>query len=544
MSRRHTEQHNSLARRKTNKRLEWTARHGKWAFLLVGLASLAWFLFRVIPKPSRAAYPCQRAAAPLAAGFVIWLIGLTGAAAAFRKAQTLRRQSRCIAALLCAVVAIAAAGLTLPAIWAGAASEEATAPFTPTDRPNKPIGVARGVHPGRVVWVHDPGATSWDGQTGHWWDDNNTSQEAVDAMMSKAIRALAGKDTDGTAWDAIFRHFNKTRGHGDVGYAKGEKIAVKLNLNSSGGLNWPGNVQNPTPQLVVALLRQLVHQGRVPASAITLYDASRICGSPIKNPCHKQFPGVRIVDRTGTFGRVKARAHPEAVVHHGQKIPGSGTAHLPVCVVEANYLINLALLRGHGLAGVTLGAKNHFGSVWREEDKDTWNAGWSPGYMHRYISVHDYPQFKARKMGTFSPLVDLMGHEHLGGKTLLFMIDGLYGAEDASAAPAKWQSAPFNGHWTSSVFVSQDGVAIESVALDFLRSEPAFNKTIRGNLDNYLHEAALADRPPSGTTYDPEADGQPLDSLGAHEHWNDPTAKQYSRNLGTGSGIELLAIAK
>jgi hypothetical protein len=39
--------------------------------ILAGLASLVWFLVRVIPKPSRAFYPCQRAAAPLASGFVI-----------------------------------------------------------------------------------------------------------------------------------------------------------------------------------------------------------------------------------------------------------------------------------------------------------------------------------------------------------------------------------------------------------------------------------------------------------------------------------------
>ena len=43
----------------------------KWLTILAGLASLIWFLVRVIPKPSRASYPCQRAAAPLASGFVI-----------------------------------------------------------------------------------------------------------------------------------------------------------------------------------------------------------------------------------------------------------------------------------------------------------------------------------------------------------------------------------------------------------------------------------------------------------------------------------------
>ena len=41
-----------------------------------GAAALLWFLVRVIPKPSRKAYPCQRAAFPVASGFVLWLCGV------------------------------------------------------------------------------------------------------------------------------------------------------------------------------------------------------------------------------------------------------------------------------------------------------------------------------------------------------------------------------------------------------------------------------------------------------------------------------------
>jgi hypothetical protein len=85
--------------------------------------------------------------------------------------------------------------------------------------------------------------------------------------------------------------------------------------------------------------------------------------------------------------------------------------------------------------------------------------------------------------------------------------------------------------------MSQDIVAIESVLLDFFRSEGAVPA---GTPDNYLHEAALANNPPSGTIYDPENDGIPLQSLGVHEHWNNSTDKQYSRNLGNGEGIELI----
>jgi len=60
------------------------------------------------------------------------------------------------------------------------------------------------------------------------------------------------------------------------------------------------------------------------------------------------------------------------------------------------------------------------------------------------------------------------------------------------------------------------------------------------NADNFLHEGARADAPPSGTAYQPN--GRPLASLGVHEHWNNATARQYSRDLGTGEGIELYRV--
>jgi hypothetical protein len=106
-----------------------------------------------------------------------------------------------------------------------------------------------------------------------------------------------------------------------------------------------------------------------------------------------------------------------------------------------------------------------------------------------------------------------------------------------SGNPTRWSMAPFNNDWPSSIFMSQDGVAIDSVALDFINGE----WTLWDNADNYLHEAAQADNPPSGTFYDPENDGTGLQSLGVHEHWNNAQSKQYSRNLGTGNGIELVS---
>ena len=120
------------------------------------------------------------------------------------------------------------------------------------------------------------------------------------------------------------------------------------------------------------------------------------------------------------------------------------------------------------------------------------------------------------------------------------MIDGLYGSNRVGGKPVRFQLPPFNNDWSSSFFLSQDPIAIDSVGLDFLNSEFGSYAPML-NCDNYMHEGAQADAPPSLVSYDPEGDGTPLDaSLGVHEHWNDDLLRQYSRNLGTGDGIELV----
>ena len=136
--------------------------------------------------------------------------------------------------------------------------------------------------------------------------------------------------------------------------------------------------------------------------------------------------------------------------------------------------------------------------------------------------------------------VDFLGHKDLGEKTMLFLLDGLYGAKLVNGIPApKWQMAPFNNSWPCSLFASQDGVAIDAVGLDFLRSEWPDMMDIAFS-DQYLIEAALANNPPSKTVYDPEKDGTRIASLGVMEHWNNTKEKKYSKNLGKKNGIELI----
>src|ERR1700741_2108338 len=72
-----------------------------------------------------------------------------------------------------------------------------------------PVGVPRGVVPGRVTWAHDPAAVTWEG-TGSWSKDNNNNKAVIDRMVSRSIRSLTVQKNDSEAWSATFKYFNRT----------------------------------------------------------------------------------------------------------------------------------------------------------------------------------------------------------------------------------------------------------------------------------------------------------------------------------------------
>jgi hypothetical protein len=529
---------------------EIVKRKALWLWIILGLASVIWVLIRIVPKPSRATYPCQKVAQPLAAGFIAWLLGLAGSTLIIRRARKLfQRQRYYRMGVICFATAVLLSFVTLSDIRDVTAS---TASFVPTDPPNSPIGIGKGIHPGRVVWVYDSLLCDQGSTSGWWWEDQRTDPEVAQRMMNQALINLTGITDPVGSWEALFKYFNLMHyDQNDIGYQAGDKIAIKVNNIFSRYYNWTDSQDNrPCPQMVHALLWQLVNMAGVPEEDITLYDCVFYHGNPVYQYCHADFPGVRwaegdATDRSGyesgpgsnSGTREKVEPDSNCVVYYGDPdiVPGSGTVCLPTVVSEAKYLMNICLPRPHELAGVTLCAKNFFGSVWHPNPppgNDYYYHGWCPFFMHKAVAALNFSaDVPMRPMGSYNALVDLMGHKELGGKTLLFIGECI--------RSKYWSAPPFNGRPASSLFMSQDIVAIESVLLDFLRSTGVVPS---GTADNYLHEAAQANDPPSGTFYDPENDGIRLESLGVHEHWNNPTDKQYSRNLGTGEGIELIQI--
>ena len=513
----------------------------KCLFPILGIAALIWVIVRVLPKPSRLTYPCIQLAAPLASSFLAY-VGYGTAVAFlmkwFSEAKRYRRQLTAggIVAIALSILAVELAedAFTLPETHLGS---------------NNPVGTPRGIVPGRVAWVHDPAAinpidrdTTETAGLPKFYDPGAANQPNVDAMVRDSVKAVAARDDISEAWDAVFKSFNTRRGKGDIGYVAGEKIAIKVNMNCAQRDHRERGSINASPHMAAALLSSLINDAGIAPEHITLYDSSRHLTDAIYDYCASYHPNVNYVENphSGVHaeGRTKS-TYVTNVIHYSASQPDGVPTGIAACQYEADYSINMAILKGHGSVP-TLCAKNWFGAL----------------DISSTISDNTHPNWNwrgKRQDGTdYATVVEYMAHEEIGEKTMLFFVEGLFAAHDTWAKPKfHWQNAPFNSQFPATLLASQDMVAIDSVASDFLiheypwdecrvDSEKAYNYDY---YDNYLYEAAMADNPPSGTFYDPENDSVRAKSLGVFEHWNNTANREYTGNLG-GQGIQLYKVYK
>ncbi len=506
----------------------------KWGtkvlFFVTGIGSLIWFLVRVIPKPSRAAYPCMKAALPLASSLVVYLIGITSFTMLMRKAKDRFRKAKYLLS-----VGLAVAGLMVGMLTMLSYNLKLKAnPLVEYQIPNEVIGNGVGIFPGRVVWQYNPDATE-KGCTntfGDYWYQS-TDQTVVSTMLSEGLQIMTGTSDDEAAWTAIFKYYNNKVGNGDVGYTGGEDIVIKTNNNATNNGN---HCINTSPQITYAIIDQLVNHAGVAQKDIFIGDPNCPMPGYTYDYCKTDFPDVKY------WGKNATATKTDDVLYTSD---GNIVDPLPTAYIDASYMINIPVFKKHHRAGISLCSKNHFGSI----------APWTSGAWHLHPSL-PCPEASGiaenGDYGAYRCFVDIMGHKDLGGKTILFLVDGLWGSTNWGHPPVKFGMAPFNNDWPSSLFLSQDPVAIESVCFDFLFEEfDEDHPTEGGNptddkgpfphfpgTDDFLRQAADPTLRPFA--YDPENDGSVLGSMGVYEHWNNATDKRYSRNMGKTEGIELV----
>lgn len=326
---------------------------------------------------------------------------------------------------------------------------------TPNPTPTTPPAANRVVH----VW--DDQATSWNFSSG--WYGDFVSQARVNEMTERGLKALTGKATIAEAWQSLL-----------PGYSAGKGIAIKVNFNNCwGDCNEITNRIDALAEPVNALVSGMLLAG-VQARDIWIYDALR----PIPNRFRSRMvnPNVQIFD-SGVCGTAAGfSSAEESATLHFNHAPLT-TRQLTDVLVNCTYLINMPILKDHGISAVSLGFKNHYGSI----DCVLCNDG---DYLHRLIDPEN-PAYSS----SYNPLVVINQNPNIRGKTVLVVGDGLFGAlGNTTYAPSRWAS--FGNASPNSLFFSRDPVAVECVMFDILNAEPIWHPRRGETEDDHLVLAA------------------------------------------------------
>ncbi len=312
----------------------------------------------------------------------------------------------------------------LPLVSKPQATPTPTATLTPTATATIPP--VTGNH--RVVRVHTSTVSDWTGLDNYW---EHVNQEKVNAMVNAGVCNLTGKGTPAEAWHDILPN-----------YVAGEGIAIKANFNNTMAGD-SSALSNPIPHVFLPLLQGLLSRG-VRQQDIWFYDVSRRIPSYFYAPIHTPYQNIKFYDLD----------HDEITYTLNAQVsipaPGGGVViqNIPDPAARAKYLINVPIMRNHSSAGVTLGFKNHFGSIHH------------PWGFHELGQISDIP----------SVLRDLYKSPWFGPKTILTLGDGIFGAlGQQDSAPRVWENT--FGDYPKSLFFAKDPVAIDSVMADFLDAE-------------------------------------------------------------------------
>jgi hypothetical protein len=179
------------------------------------------------------------------------------------------------------------------------------------------------------------------------------------------------------------------------------------------------------------------------------------------------YPGVNFVYFDGN-------PNPYSVTEYIEFNP-PGSPYIPnlaICnaVIESDYLINLFIPKAHAFTGVTLGFKNHLGSIAQCYS------------MHVRMPYHYYYD------PSYSCLLDIFRNPHFRKKTVLTIGEGLFGNwRDTESSPLPWNT--FGDEAMNSMFFAADPVSIDSVCTDFIeieRIQQGYGTVINGTRDCFI----------------------------------------------------------
>lgn len=209
----------------------------------------------------------------------------------------------------------------------------------------------------RVVRVYDPTVTNFGFKPEEvYWKTINP--KVLTSMLDKTLTTLSGEKKVTKAWKKILAGSTSAQ-------LSGKKVAVKVNFNNT--IRDINQTLNVSPVMITALVQSLMGVG-IAESDITIFDHSR--------PFPEDF---QFYIRSNNLKNLNLKGKPDNLADSGKTIlftdnvgvvrPDGKKAdvlNIPQCVIEADYLINLHLLKFHD-PGITGAMKNLFGmasEVW------------------------------------------------------------------------------------------------------------------------------------------------------------------------------------
>lgn len=277
-------------------------------------------------------------------------------------------------------------------------------------------------------------------------------------MVQAGLIMLTGQSSPGGIWGQLFGNVNPN------GYTPGQRIAIKVNFNNSSrngnSCSTHNNVIDALPQPILALISSMVSAG-VQASDIIIYDASaregRLIPYYFRNPITSAYSGVNFVGKDDCGAtEVSYGVDPSLTV----TFPGTSIENrlMPDLLYYTTYLINVPILKAHSGIPMSLGFKNHMGSINYVTDSGSDD-------LHQYFDPagNYYSQY-------YNPMVTVYQHSHIAPKTMLTMGDCLFGAFGVTeSARNSW--SVFGDQAANSLFFARDPVSIDCVMADVLRAE-------------------------------------------------------------------------
>lgn len=392
--------------------------------------SAFWFALRVIPKPSRIVYPCQRTT--LAMIFARIGLGVSIACATLTKFA----QKKLVKALIILVLLIYISfPFLLQAYYATRYAMIGRGRIQYTILNNK------------VVRVHSEHATNWDFTTVYYWEYVN--QSVIDRMVEEGVKAFTGASDVQTAWQQILSN-----------YSFGDIVGIKINGNDF----WNSRLDeiNTIPEIINAVINGVKSVG-VPESDIWVIEPSdgrnRYFYQYYYDSINGLYPDVRLLDNDdvsfGTYSELRV------------SFPYTSDHYITDQMYEIDHLIMIPIMKAITPNwGVTGAIKMMQGNIQ------------SPGDFHGTLA----------RTSADNPNVLMYQNPHIIGKVRLIVGDGLFGAwtgihfdggwggTDTLVSPNHRDDVPnrwitFNNGAPNVLFFGVDPVAMDCVMYDHLVRE-------------------------------------------------------------------------